>query len=230
MKQRFPFARYALQDLLTYFVILDTLGTVLAVAAVLWQPWLGVPSGLCFVLLGFVVNFFRDPEREIPQNPHILVSPADGTVKDIEYLSRDDPRNALDVPAVRIGIFLSLFNVHVNRSPLTGRVSKVEYRRGAYLPAYDPRAIERNENNTLWLEASDRPFTVAVKQISGVAARRIVCPVQVGDALARGERFGMIKFGSRTELYVPQDLVAEVLVRIGAPVSGGSIALVQLKS
>lgn len=170
-----------------------------------------------------VLWFFRDPERKVPNDEQLLVSPADGTVSDIVEI--DEPQ-FLKTKAVRVGIFLSPFNVHVNRVPCDGMVAHLQYRVGEFLPAYNPKAPERNESFELGLATlfGDR---VMVKQITGVLARRIVCIAQLGDRYARGERYGMIKFGSRTELYVAVDGGFEVQVKVGDKVVGGETVLVR---
>lgn len=166
----------------------------------------------------FTVFFFRDFNRAIPAGDELIVSPADGKIVLI-----DEPNDSpfFDGPCKRVAIFLSLFSVHVNRSPYAGTVRDVSHQPGGYLNAANPEAGERNEAMTIHLDTERGPVTV--RQISGLVARRIVCPVQPGDELATGERFGMIKFGSRTELYLPID--AEICVRMGEKVSGGSTVI-----
>jgi phosphatidylserine decarboxylase len=186
-----------------------------AAGALYWaHPWLALLPLLPF---GVVLWFFRDPERSVPDDPALLVAPADGTVTDIEEL--DEPV-FIGGKALRIGIFLSPFDVHVNRAPCAGVVRYLDYRTGEFLPAYDPDATRRNEAVCVGLEAAGG-LRVLVKQISGVLARRIVCCVQLGDVLAFGQRYGMIKFGSRTELYVPAAAVAVCTVTRGSKVKGG---------
>ncbi|MGD0090691.1 MAG: phosphatidylserine decarboxylase [Planctomycetota bacterium] len=185
-----------------------------ACALRLLNPWLAPLPLLPFAV---VVWFFRDPERRVPDNPELLMAPADGTVTDIEEL--DEPA-FIGRKALRIGIFLSPFDVHVNRVPCAGVVRYLDYRVGEFLPAYNPAAAQRNEALCLGLESAGG-LRLLIKQISGVLARRIVCRVQPGDVLAPGQRYGMIKFGSRTELYVPADAVAICIVARGSKVKGG---------
>ena len=170
-----------------------------------------------------VVQFFRDPERDGPDEPGMLLSPADGKVQDIEEVKACD---YLEGPALRIGIFLSPINVHVNRSPCEGIVRHLAFRAGEFLPAYNPKAPTRNESQDLGIETKDG-IRILVKQISGVVARRIVCEAEEGQALGRGERYGMIKFGSRTELYVPIDAGFDVDVHLGQAVRGGRTVLMR---
>lgn len=166
----------------------------------------------------WLIAFFRDPERPISQDPGVYVSPADGMVSDITQIAHDEHCGG---PAVRIGIFLSVFNVHVNRSPCAGKVAKVIYKEGKFLNALNHTgASSDNESNTIVL-ANDAGQTVAVvKQIVGLIARRIICTATEGSTLGRGERFGMIKFGSRTELTIPMSLDPQVKVQQGQKVRG----------
>jgi len=191
-------------------------------AMTLGLAWLGDPwrwlAAVPVVLLIWVVSFFRDPPRRIPDAPEAIVSPADGTVVEVTQLPHYD---FLGGPAVRIGIFLSIFNVHINRAPLAARVVELHYRPGEFLDARDPQSSERNESMWIGLETPDHPpRRCAVRQISGLVARRIVCPLRPGQAVTRGEKFGMIKFGSRTELILPAGEV-QVAVRPGDKVHAG---------
>jgi phosphatidylserine decarboxylase len=169
-----------------------------------------------------MISFFRDPRRTIPTDRHALVSPADGTVTFIgESLEPDFP----DGKAFRISIFLSIFNVHVNRIPRTGRVVGVRYFRGAFLDARHPECAARNEQ--LWIDFEDHAtrLPLRVKQISGAIARRIVCWLKPGEEVRAGNRFGMIKFGSRTEVLLPVNAAIDVNVKVGDKVKGGSTVL-----
>lgn len=179
-------------------------------------------TALPAALLVFTVAFFRDPERKPPADPDVLVSPADGTVADIVEV----PRTALlDEPCLRVGIFLSVFDVHVNRSPCAATVAALAHQPGRFLDARHPDCSSLNEAQEVRLEAG---FPLVVRQVAGLIARRIVCPLAVGQALGRGERMGMIKFGSRTELSVPLRLAPQALVRVGDKVQGAATALVRL--
>ena len=165
--------------------------------------------------------FFRNPSRRIPADPLAVVSPADGVVKDIGIVDFDQA--PFEGKALRIGIFLSVLDVHVNRAPAAWKIAASVYREGRSLDARDPDCARENEAMTLSGTASigERTFPLAVRQISGAIARRIVCPVVPGRAMERGEVYGMIKFGSRTELYLPTEGF-EITVRIGDKVRGGS--------
>jgi len=191
---------------------------LLAVAAVFLSVWLS----LLFVLLFFfTVAFFRDPERAVPADPNLIVAAADGTVMDIV---ETDENQVLKTKTRRVGIFLSIFDVHTNRVPIDGRVIYRQHQEGLCLDARRPDCSEKNESMT-WAFENPR-VTIVVRQITGAIARRIVAWAQIGDELKKGERFGMIRFGSRTELYLP--LNAEVLVKVGDHVLGGSTIIARL--
>jgi len=166
----------------------------------------------------WLIAFFRDPERPISTDPGVYVSPADGLVSDVTQIEHDA---LIGGPAVRIGIFLSVFNVHVNRSPCAGRVSKVIYKEGKFLNALNHTgASNDNESNTIVIAGEYGEVTAVVKQIVGLIARRIVCTATEGTSLTRGQRIGMIKFGSRTELTIPLSLKPQVKVQPGQKVRG----------
>ncbi len=172
--------------------------------------------GLVLALLsGFCTFFFRNPLREIPEGEGLIVSPADGKVTDVSPVERG---RYLDGPAVKVSIFLSIFDVHVNRIPYTGRIAAIFYNRGRFFPAQQEKASMQNEQNALLLEAGSGRRLVCV-QIAGWIARRIVCWVKEGDILRRGERFGLIRFGSRVDLYLPPN--TQIRVRPGDRVKGG---------
>ena len=191
---------------------------LLAVAAAAFSAWLW---WFFFVLFLFTVAFFRDPERAVPADPNLIVAAADGTVMDIVEL---DENQVLKTRTRRVGIFLSIFDVHTNRAPVDGRVVYRQHRKGLCLDARRADCSEKNESMT-WAFENPR-VTIVVRQITGAIARRIVAWAQMGDELKKGERFGMIRFGSRTELYLP--LNAEVLVKTGDHVLGGSTIIARL--
>lgn len=179
------------------------------------------------VLLGLVVYFYRDPWRVISREPGLVVSPADGTIAEVTPLDDDE---FIGGPAVRIGIFLSIFNVHLNRAPERSRVLRLHYSPGEFLNAMNPESALRNENLWIGLEQVDRPRRrYVVRQIAGLIARRIVCQLRPGDVVERGEKFGMIKLGSRTELIVPAASDLEIVVRVGDKVHGGSTILARYR-
>jgi phosphatidylserine decarboxylase len=200
------------------FVLLP-LAAAAAAGVFQWIPWILVP--LFLLLAGFCAFFFRDPERVIPADPALMVSPADGRVVRITTI-QDDHGHTLQ----RISIFLSVFNVHINRLPLDGRIADIRYSRGKYLAAFNHKASEENERNCLWLTYGGRTFRIT--QIAGLIARRIVCWKKPGDEVRKGERFGLIRFGSRVDLDLPEE--AEILVKIGDRVRGGSSVVARLRA
>jgi phosphatidylserine decarboxylase len=180
--------------------------------------WLSL---IFLALFLFTIAFFRDPNRPVPAGPNLIVAPADGRVRDIVEL---DEKEILKTKTRRVGIFLSIFDVHTNRAPIDGRVVYRQHHAGLCLDARDPNCSEKNEAMT-WAFENPRG-AIVVRQLTGAIARRIVAWANVGDELKKGERFGMIRFGSRTELYLPLD--AEVLVKTGDHVSGGSTVIARL--
>jgi len=199
--------------------ILAILG-LLAIASSFFSVWL-----LLFFLLLLLctVAFFRDPDRAAPADPNLIVAAADGSVTDIIEL---DENEVLKAKTRRVGIFLSIFDVHTNRAPIDGRVIYRQHRDGLCLDARHADCSEKNESMT-WAFENSR-VTIVVRQLTGAIARRIVTWAKVGDELKKGERFGMIRFGSRTELYLP--LSATVLVKVGDHVAGGSTVIARLSS
>jgi phosphatidylserine decarboxylase len=162
-----------------------------------------------------VAGFFRDPERRIPSGEGLVVAPADGKVVNVAQISGD---SRFGDAATRMSIFLSPLDVHINRSPVGGRVDEVEYKPGKFIAAYKDEASEQNEQTALKI-VDENQRTFGVVQIAGVVARRIVCRVKAGDVLGRGNRFGMIMFGSRTDLYLPRGCRLEICE--GQRVKGG---------
>jgi phosphatidylserine decarboxylase len=189
----------------------------LVVAAVLIGMWAAPLFALVPLLLAaFFLWFFRDPERAIPATPGAIVSPADGKVTAVSAIQVDGE------PRLSISIFLNVFNVHVNRSPAAGLITAVEYRHGKYLNAMNPASAELNEQNICTL-VTDDGHRIVFKQIAGLLARRIVFSRRVGDRVARGERIGLIKFGSRCDVILP--VSAKVVVEVGNIVKCGSSTL-----
>src|SRR5579871_3404924 len=188
-----------------YFYALPLLAAAVLLGWLTSPPWAVLPMLLAF----FFLWFFRDPERAIPEAPGMLVSPADGKVTDVSPITVDGKCQ------VRISIFLSVFDVHVNRSPIAGTIRSVQYRKGAFLNAMNAASAEQNGQN------------VVVKQIAGLLARRIVFNKKIGDRVQRGERIGLIKFGSRTDVVL--DASANVQVKVGDKVKGGSSVLAFLR-
>lgn len=171
------------------------------------------------LLAAFFLWFFRDPQREIPQGEGLIVSPADGKLTAIERVVTPSGES------LRMSIFLSVFNVHVNRSPVSGTLREVRYQKGEFLNAMNPDSAEKNEQNLAVVE-SDDGHEVAFKQIAGLLARRIVFNFKSGDRIERGQRVGLIKFGSRVDVLVPS--YAELRVKVGDVVKGGSTILAHI--
>ncbi len=183
-------------------------------------PWLALP-GVLFILC--VIYFFRDPDRPIPGDPNAVVAAADGVVADITQIEEPE---VLKAPAQRVGIFLSVFDVHVNRAPIGGKIIYSKLAPGQFLDARSPDATKLNECRTWAFEGSK--VTLVVRQITGAIARRIVAWSNVGDTVSKGQRFGMIRFGSRTEVYLP--LKSTIMVKVGDRVRGGATVIAVLSS
>src|SRR4051812_4577448 len=186
-------------------------GSLIATVLLTWlTAW---PFAVPVVLLGvFCMWFFRDPERQIPQTTGAVVSPGDGKVTDVSLVTSGG------ISRRRVSIFLNVFNVHVNRSPIAGVIRDVRYQPGKFVNAMGANSAEENEQNIVTVEGDGR--TVIFKQIAGLLARRIVFNRKVGDQLSRGERVGLIKFGSRVDLLVDRD--ATIQVKVGDRVEGGA--------
>jgi len=190
----------------------------IALVSLFFSAWLFL---LFVVLIAYTFYFFRDPERAVPNDPNAFVAAADGTVTDI--IEIDEP-DVLKTKKRRIGIFLSIFDVHTNRAPIGGRIVYRQHREGLCVDARRPECSEKNEAMT-WVFQNPRA-TIVVRQLTGAIARRIVAWADVGDELKKGDRFGMIRFGSRTEVYLP--LAANVVVKVGDHVAGGSTIIGRL--
>ena len=234
-RSRIGFARHGFAEMflftLTYLLLSSfCIGLAYEVTFLFWIPWIAITLVELEILY-----FFRDPERDIPADADALVSPADGTITHIQEV--DEPEFG---KALRISIFLSIFNVHVNRCPFAAEVTDVRYFPGEYLDARKAESAVRNEQ--LWIDMivpspptplpggegrKGRPLRL--KQISGAIARRIVCWLKPGDAVKKGERIGMIKLGSRTDLLIPAESMGELCVKIGDTVMGGSTVLLKFK-
>ncbi len=217
-RDRLPVARVGLAEI----TILG--GGLLALAAVcLWLFWpLALVAG---IFGGFVLYFFRNPRRVVPSQAGAVVSPADGRIFSIRDVDHDD---YLGGPAVVIDIFLSVFNVHLNRVPMECRIMGLTYRPGKFLNALRPEAAQQNASLEVRLETTSQPVRAfRVRQITGAIARRIVCWVKPGEVLPRGGQFGMIKLGSRTELTLPREEGMEVCVRVGQNVRAGATVMAQ---
>jgi phosphatidylserine decarboxylase len=194
--------------------------TLLTAASWFLTPWLSL---LFLLLIAYTFAFFRDPDRVVPEDPNLVVAAADGTVTDIVEV---EELEIVKTKTQRVGIFLSIFDVHTNRAPIDGRIIYRQHRKGLCLDARRPDCSEKNESMTWAFESKNPRVIIVVRQLTGAIARRIVGWAKFGDELKKGERFGMIRFGSRTEVYLP--LTATVLVKVGDHVSGGSTIIARL--
>jgi len=197
--------------------ILAILGLLMLIS-LFFSGWLAL---IFLVLIVYTFFFFRDPEREVPADPKAVVAAADGTIADITEIEETD---LLKTKTRRLGIFLSIFDVHTNRAPVDGKIIYRQHREGVCFDARSPECSEKNEALTWGFENAQGTFVV--RQLTGAIARRIVAWADVGDEVHKGDRFGMIRFGSRTEVYLP--LTADVLVKVGDHVAGGSTIIARL--
>jgi len=197
-------------------LILVPLGLAVVLFLLRW-PWTG---GVLLLLGLFTAYFFRDPERTVPADPRLVLSPADGKV----IVAGPAPAgNPIGEGAHQVSVFLSIFDVHVNRAPVGGRISHVEYHEGEFLPAFQDKASLANEQNSVTIDDGAGGRRVTFKQIAGLIARRIVFKKRVGDAVAAGERVGMIKFGSRVDVFLPREV--QLRVKRGDRVVAGESTL-----
>jgi phosphatidylserine decarboxylase len=201
------------------FALGGLVAVVLGLAVAPWLAWLG----LLFTL--FCLYFFRDPERVAPGRPGALVAPADGRVVSVTAAVPPSELGLGAIPRWRVSIFLSIINVHVNRIPADGTITRIAYRHGSFLNASMDKASEANERNAVALRLSDGR-EIAVVQIAGLIARRIVCDLREGDSVRAGQRFGIIRFGSRADLYLPEGV--RPLVAVGQTMVGGETVIAEL--
>jgi len=207
--------RYGLRELIIF-------GVPVAIGlgfSIVFFPWIiPIPA----FLLMFLFNFFRDPERNPPHGEGLIIAPADGTVTHIVPVFED---SYLKCNTTKISIFMSVLNVHVNRMPAKGCVEFIRHTTGKFLDARDEECFSSNENNIIGLSLIGSDAKIAVKQIAGKIAKRIVCACKAGDSFEQGQRFGMIKFGSRVEVFVPNSVTFEVMVKVGDKVTAGKTVL-----
>ncbi len=227
---RIPLTKYGRPQVIIYpittIIIMGLLGIFGTSVMSIW-PFL-IIEGILGVILFWSLSFFRDPYRRCPCDPDVLLAPADGRITDITRL---DTCEFIDGPAWRIGIFLSIFNVHINRAPCYARVENTHYRPGRFRNAMSRESGRVNESNDIYLLNMKQPQDrLIVRQISGAIARRIVCNTAAGAQLHAGEKFGMIKFGSRTELYVPARQDVKCQVQEGDKVKAGLTILARYES
>lgn len=185
------------------------------------QPWLIITIPLSIIIWGFFAQFFRNPYRNIPETPNSILSPADGTIVAIEKVMETE---YFRDERLKISIYMSALNVHLNRVPLSGKVVYARYHAGAYLVAFHPKASERNERQTVVI-ADEQGREVLIRQIAGLLARRIVCYLSVGMTAKAGDELGFIKFGSRCDVFLPPD--SKLCVQYGDRVHGGETHLAQ---
>lgn len=179
---------------------------------------------LAISITGFTLFFFRDPERKIPENDDLIISPADGKVFMIrEFFENEFIFN----DAIQVSIFMSPLNVHVNRIPISGEIKFLKYIPGKYIVAFDEKSSENNERKIIGIETEDG-LKIIVKQIAGFIARRIVCDVEKGDKVIAGQRYGMIKFGSRVDVIMPKNRV-EITISVGQKVKAGETVIAKVK-
>jgi phosphatidylserine decarboxylase len=221
-----PIVRAGRAELLVFSVLFALLGAAACLLGAYVHSLFFLVLVPVVLLWGFVVSFFRDPERVVPEDPAAVVSPADGTVTHVEEVDEADFPGGR---ALRVSIFLSVFNVHVNRNPRPGRVTSVRYFPGEFLDARAGECAVRNEQFWTDYEDGTTGTPVRVKQIAGAIARRIVCWLRPGEEVRAGARFGMIKFGSRTDLLLPVG-AGEVRVKVGDKVRGGSSVLLRVSA
>ncbi|SFR37803.1 phosphatidylserine decarboxylase [Litoreibacter janthinus] len=196
---------------------------IAVVLGLIWEPlfWLGLGATVwCYY-------FFRDPVRSVPQQDGLVVSPADGVVSLISEVAPPPELELGDVPVFRVSVFMNVFNCHVNRAPMGGTFTQIAYHKGKFVNASLDKASEHNERNGLTIESADG-HRIGVVQIAGLVARRIVCFVNVGDTIKTGERFGLIRFGSRLDIYLPQGI--QPAVSVGTTAVAGETLLADLNS
>jgi len=226
---RVPLTKYGLPEVVILPMIL--------IAVMIVAAWIGlsffsfrlivVIELILAIILIWSLSFFRDPFRKIPAGSDILLAPADGRITDIETVETQFFPNG---KALRIGIFLSIFNAHINRCPCPAAIESITYKKGRYKNAMNPQSGLVNESNDIFMVRLNEPKQkLLVRQISGAIARRIVCDTKPGQKLAGGEKFGMIKFGSRTELYIPAGSDVECLAKVGDKVKAGLTILTRYK-
>jgi phosphatidylserine decarboxylase len=219
MKIKLPIAKYAINDIIIVILITVVMGYFLYQV----QPVLALFPLIIFL---FVLYFFRDPLRKIPDGNNLILSPADGKIIEISEVIED---TFIKEPSIKIVIFLSLFDVHINRTPCAGRVVLLEYRKGQFLVASNPKASKQNERNSIGLLVSNS-FKMLVRQIAGIIAQRIVCDIKLNQEVKKGMRIGMIKFGSRTEIYVSKNRIDKINVKLNDRVKGGESILGVIKN
>jgi len=189
------------------------------------------------IIFLFTLYFFRDPARKIPEGNNLILSPADGTIIEITDVNED---TFIKEPSVKVTIFLSVFNVHINRAPCDGKITLLDYRKGKFLVASEPEASRQNERNSIGIAVPNSPrglevakednystphFKILVRQIAGIIAQRIVCDLEMNQQVKKGDRIGMIKFGSRTEIFIPKNKLERLEIKVSDKVKGAETVL-----
>ena len=235
---RIPLTKYGWPEVIAFPAGVLAVMVILLLGGTTFLPLWAVALIEALLAVAFIwfLTFFRDPYRHCPSDKNVLLAPADGQITNIETVEEN---SFIGSTALRLGIFLSIFDVHINRAPCNAKVERITYRKGRYKNAKSPRSGRINESNDIGLVRTDSPpDKLLVRQISGAIARRIVCEIAEGQEISSGEKFGMIKFGSRTELYVPlrisdpsgtgaTDLRLKCLVRAGDKVKAGLTPLIR---
>jgi phosphatidylserine decarboxylase len=224
---RIPITKYGLPQAVLFPVVMCVIMAALF-AVFRTAPGAMAAEAVLFIILLWMLAFFRDPPRRVFRDESALLSPADGKVTDIAVVED----SGLGERALRIGIFLSLFNVHLNRAPCSVRIERISYKKGRYRNAMSPESGRVNESNDILMTRLEEPRDrLLVRQVSGAIARHIVCGAKENDEYRQGDRFGMIKFGSRTELYLPapEEEKYDIAVKIGDPVRAGLSPLVRYR-
>jgi phosphatidylserine decarboxylase len=223
---KIPLTKYGWPEVVIYPSIVLTVMIVFLLFGIRFLPvWIIVLIEVMLTaLLVWFLSFFRDPYRICPSDSNLVLAPADGRITDIEIVQEND---FIGSKVFRLGIFLSIFDIHINCSPCNAKIEEITYKPGKHRNAMNPRSGRVNESNDLGLVRLENPKDrLIVRQISGAIARRIVCSAQRGQELVTGEKFGMIKFGSRCELYIPARQDIKCLVKIGDKVKAGLTPLV----
>jgi len=216
---RLPFTEYGSKEISFFGLLLF----IFLVLSLFFYPWISI---LVFIFMFFVLYFFRDPTRTPPEGEGKVLAPADGRIIEISHVQEE---NYLKCKSLKIAIFMSLFSVHVNRISYGGKVEFVKHVSGRYFDARSPKSSLKNEHNMLGILGNDGKTRIMIKQIAGKVARRIVCACTVGEEVARGKSFGMIKLGSRLEVFIPEDADFELCVKKDDMVSAGTTVLGILK-
>ena len=225
-----PFTSWGTREILAGFIVFCLISAGSVFLFRYYQSyWLLAPIVPAVVVFAWMLWFFRDPERSVPVDARVIVSPADGTITHIDTAEEPD---YIGGKALRCSIFLSIFSVHLNRAPVDGTVEFTKFRPGSFFDARREESLVKNQNQDIGLASSEpgMPSRMVVRQSTGAIARNIVCPVKVGQRLERGQRYGMIKFGSRTTLFLSPDSEIEWLVKVGDGVRAGETVLARIKT